>query len=215
MLHKNKMHKKSTALLVSLILLLCVTVGGTIAFIIDVTDPVTNIFTSSEVTTKVDESFDGEVKQNVRITNTGDTEAYIRAAVVVTWQDASGNVYGKAPVASEDYAIEYNLSEGWKLSPNDGFYYWTEPVAGVVESNGKKEYTSTGALIKTCTPIADRAPAGYSLNVEIIGSGIQSKPHRVVLENWSSGVSGFVEEQPGKETDTLIIKQTISGGSGQ
>lgn len=177
---------KSIALLVSLLLIVCVAVGGTIAFLMDTDGPLDNLFNPSQVTTSVTEDIttDTQTKQNVSIKNTGDTEAYIRAAVVVTWQDENGNVYGKAPVAETDYDIIFDLNSGWEKS-TDGFYYWTKPVLSVEEN---AEECSTGVLITSCTS-KNTAPEGYFLNVEIIGSGIQSKPDRVVETEWDSGVS--------------------------
>ena len=175
---------KSIALLVSLVLIIGVIVGGAIAFLMDTTGPVNNQFTPSKVTTEVVEDItsDPTKKQDVKIQNTGDTEAWIRAAVVVTWQDKDGNVYGKAPVegSDKDYTIFYNIRSDVKadcwVEGNDGFYYWTSPVA----ANGQ-----TGDLIKSCTYKAN-APDGYSLTVEIIGSGIQSKPANVFNTEWAS-----------------------------
>lgn len=201
--------KKSLAMLVSLILVLCVTVGGTLAFLIDITEPVENTFTPSKVTTTVEEDIDNGVKTNVKITNTGDTAAYIRAAVVVTWQDANGNVYGMAPKActatncdhtacGKDYAIAYDLANGWKLA-KDGFYYWKYPVSGSKVENNQTVYSSTGVLITSCKPISGAAPQNYALAVEIIGSGIQSVPTSVVTTEWSSGVSSV-------DGTTLVIE---------
>ncbi|MBE5869543.1 MAG: hypothetical protein E7293_11425 [Lachnospiraceae bacterium] len=108
------------------------------------------------------------------ISNTGDTEAYIRAAIIVTWKDAeNGNVYGAAPVAGTDYTIELNEAEWFEGS--DGYYYYRQPVAPRGE---------TSALINSCTVIQDKTPAGYGLNVEILGSAIQSVPVSVVNEKW-------------------------------
>ena len=87
---------KALALMVSLLLLLCVTVSGTASFLLDNAGSIENIFKSSRVTTSVTETLTNGVKSNVKITNTGDTDAYIRAAVVATWRDAEGNLYGKA-----------------------------------------------------------------------------------------------------------------------
>ena len=95
--------RKSAALLVSLLLLLSVTVGGTIAFLMDDDGPLVNLFNPSQVTTNVVETIDGTTKKDVKIQNTGDTDAWIRAAVVITWQDSAGNVYGQLPVEGEDY----------------------------------------------------------------------------------------------------------------
>lgn len=162
--------KKSLITLVSLLAILCVTVGGSLAFLVDTDGPVTNTFNPSKVTTSVEEDIETnpKVKQNVKIKNTGDTDAYIRATVVVTWQDAQGNVYGKQPVAGTDYTISFNTDAqtdpAGKWVKYGGFYYWTETVA---------PDATTGVLITSCTYTAN-APTGYSLAVEIIGSGIQA-----------------------------------------
>ena len=123
---------KALALMVSLLLLLCVTVSGTAAFLMDNAGSIENIFRPSSVTTSVTETLTNGVKSNVKITNTGDTDAYIRAAVVATWRDAEGNLYGKAPVARLDYDITFNtVSQGkanaW-IQSSEGFYYWTSSV---------------------------------------------------------------------------------------
>lgn len=168
--------KKSILVLVSLVLLLCFGAGGTLAFLIHQPDPITNEFQPTEVTTTVEEKTENGVKSEVKIKNTGTTEAYIRAAVVITWQDENGNVYGQLPVAGEDkdYTISYDLKNGWSLK-SDGFYYWKAEVEpGEV----------TGTLITSCAPVAGKAPEGYNLCVEIIASGIQSKPAHVVQETW-------------------------------
>ena len=186
---KRKFSKKSVALLVSLVLVLGAAVGGTIAWMTAQTNHVTNIFEIAKVTTEVVEERNEEVKENVKIKNTGDTDAYIRAAVVVTWQNANGEVYGQAPVADQDYTIQFNTTEQrdsknnpgkWTLAA-DGFYYWSGPVA---------PKALTGVLITSCSPVAGQTPEGYGLNVEIIGSGIQAMPADAVKEAWASGVSG-------------------------
>lgn len=180
---------KSAALLVSLLLLLTVTVGGTIAFLVDSDGPLHNLFNPSKVTTKVEETLSGDIKKDVKIQNTGDTDAWIRAAVVVTWQDAEGKVYGQAPIADTDYTITYNVDENkidttkWYLG-TDGFYYWPSPVVA--------EIGETGVLINRCT--TDKSiivgsgedAVTYYLTVEIIGSGIQNKPANVFNTEWKS-----------------------------
>ena len=189
-----KQNKKSIVLLVSLALLLTVTVGGTLAFLVAVDGPLTNTFTPSEITTEVEEKLDGQTKKDVKIQNTGDIDAWIRATVVITWQDKDGNVYGQMPVAGTDYSISYDLANGW-VKGDDGFYYWTKPVAAEKE---------TGVLIKSCTvggATAVAPPSGYNLNVEIIGSGIQSKPAAAFNQAWAS--SGLTPN----EDCTALVEQ--------
>lgn len=169
----GKWHK-STLLLVSALLLGCLVIGGTVALLVTDTDPITNIFTPSSVSTQVVETLKDGVKSDVKIRNTGSTDAYIRAAVIVTWQNADGQVYGRAPVKDTDYVIAFGSD--WTLAV-DGFYYWSDPVAASAE---------TGVLIASCQPVEGKAPDGYTLHVEILGSGVQSVPTTVVSEVWSS-----------------------------
>ena len=161
---RKRNSKKALALLVSLVLLVTVAVGATLAYLIDIEGPIDNRFTPSVVTVKIDETFNGNTKSNVSIENTGDTAAYIRAAVIVTWQDANGNVYGIAPVAGTDYEITFDTQSGW-VAHTDGYYYWTKPVDA-----GK----TTGVLITEAKPLKAAPAEGYSLCIEIIASGIQS-----------------------------------------
>ena len=171
--NSRKRTAKASAVLIAMLLLGCLAVGGTVAFLMDTDGPLKNLFQPSQVITEVDETLSGNTKSNVRIRNSGNTDAWIRAAVVVTWQDKDGKVYGKAPVENTDYEIEWGT--GW-LKGADGFYYWKDPVA----SGGE-----TGDLIESCTS-KGTPPNGYYLTVEIIGSGIQSKPVWVFNTEWAS-----------------------------
>lgn len=185
---------KSAALLVSFLLLLTVTVGGTIAFLMDTDGPLNNLFNPSKVTTKVEETLSDNIKKDVYIKNTGDTDAWIRAAVVVTWQDKDGNVYGQAPVKDTDYVITWGT--GWATG-DDGFYYWTSPV--------EAETGETGVLIETISPKGKPPADGYYLTVEIIGSGIQNKPAKVFNTEWaSSGLT--VNDTNGDPMQWTLVK---------
>ena len=87
---KRVMKTKKTVALVALLVLLCCTVAGTVAYLVTSTDPVTNTFTPASVTTEVEEEFDGTTKSDVQIKNTGDIDAYIRAAIIINWADKQG-----------------------------------------------------------------------------------------------------------------------------
>ena len=175
--------RKATVLLTTLVLLLTCLVGTTVAYLIMKTNQVTNTFQPARVTCEVNETFDGATKTDVTIANTSNIEAYIRAAIVVTWKDAeNGNVYGRKPVAGTDYIIDQNTADyiielntvDW-IEGDDGYYYYKNPVA---------PGNSTSALIDRCSPVASNTPAGYGLNVEILGSAIQSVPASVVEQSW-------------------------------
>ena len=166
-------------LVICLILLLMISVGGTIAFVVTHTIEIRNTFTESVVKCEVDETFKDNVKSNVSIKNTGDTTAYIRAFVNVTWMNESGQVASVSP-KSTDYMIEYSTS-GW-LKGSDGYYYYSLPV----QPNDK-----TAVLINSCRLLETAsAPDGYYLSVEIVCSSIQSTPVSVVSDIWHVQLSG-------------------------
>ena len=166
-------------LVICLILLLMISVGGTIAFVVTHTSEIRNTFTESVVKCEVDETFKDNVKSNVSIKNTGDTTAYIRAFVNVTWMNESGQVASVSP-KSTDYMIEYSTS-GW-LKGSDGYYYYSLPV----QPNDK-----TAVLINSCELLETAsAPDGYYLSVEIVCSAIQSTPVSVVSNIWHVQLSG-------------------------
>lgn len=167
--------KRSLVLVVSLLALLLVVAGGTLAWL-TAQDSVSNTFTPAHVTCDVDETFQDGTKSDVKIKNTSDIPVYIRAYIVVTWKDADGNVYGQKPVqgADKDYTMEIPSDTAW-VTGSDGYYYYTSPVA--VDG-------STGTLISECKPVEGRAPNGYNLSVEIIAEAIQSVPDTTVHEAW-------------------------------
>ena len=143
--------KKKLTVLVALLLLVTVSVGGTLAWLATQTDPVTNTFTPSHVTTAVDEEIKGSTKEKVSITNTGDTDAYLRATYVLNNVDADGNILPGTPVVS----LTVN-SNNW-CEGSDGYYYSTKSVA----PNESLE------LFKNVT-------AGAGVQMTIIAEGIQS-----------------------------------------
>lgn len=164
--------KKPSALLIALVAILGALVGTTIAYLFTNTGSITNTFTPAHVTTDIPEDLSGNVKSNVKVKNTGDIEAYLRAAVVVTWQDEGGNVYPTAPVEKTDYEITW-VMDGWVKSGD--YYYYTAPVAAGQE---------TKILFTSCSPVEGRAPEGYHLVVEVLASAIQSKPADAVTAAW-------------------------------
>ena len=172
--------KRSLVLVVSLLALLLVVAGGTLAWL-TAQDSVSNTFTPAHVTCDVDETFDGTAKSDVSIKNTSDIPVYIRASIVVTWKDSNGNVYGQLPTAS-DYDMQMADNSGWVLG-TDGYYYFTSPVA----VGG-----ATDTLINSCTVNAGATPPGddYKLSVEIIAEAIQSQPARAVQQAWGVTISG-------------------------
>lgn len=167
--------RKASVLLSALVLISILAAGTTVAFLKTTSGTVTNTFSPSQVSRQViEDSFNYTEKTGVKVKNTGNTEAYIRAAIVITWKNnENGNVYGQAP-GTDDYTM--TLGPDWTHG-EDGYYYYMTPVA---------PNESTPVLISNCTAVQDNIPVGYGLNVEIIASAVQSKPTHVVNSVWAS-----------------------------
>lgn len=183
---KHNRNKKALTLLVCLVVLITVAVGGTLAYLIASTQPVKNEFAPSKVSCDVVESFENNVKENVRIQNTGNADAYIRAAIVVTWKNDEGEVYSVTPQRDTDYTISFNPNNNW-FEANDGFWYHLAEIAPCTHV-GDQEHMGcmTGVLISSCSLVEGQAPNGYYLSVEIIASAIQSVPASVVETEWTN-----------------------------
>lgn len=181
---KRNKNNKSFLLLASLALIVTAVIGTTMAYLVSDTPAVTNTFTAATVDSDVEETFDGTTKENVKIQNTGDIKAFIRAKVVVTWQKTENGETYILPARIGDYSITYNTNKQnaiddsvagqWTLA-NDGFYYWSSEVPAT---------KFTGILIESCSPAADKAPEGYNLHVEILAEAIQAEPANVVTDVW-------------------------------
>ena len=166
---------KAAVLLTAAVLLIGTVVGSTVAYLIAQTDAVENTFEYAKVSCEVKEDFNGgNTKKNVQITNTGSTNAYIRATYVVNWLDAQGNIVASVP---EDYS--YTLTENpdskW-TEGTDGYFYYLTPVA--------PDASTPGSLL-TCTVTRPENPK-YRLSVEILATAIQSEPASAVAEAWGN-----------------------------
>lgn len=164
--------KRSGILLAAVIVLLAGAVGGTWAFLVAQSESVQNNFTYAHVRCTIDEKFENGVKSDVKIQNTGDIPAYIRARIVVTWKDANGKV-SAVPVKNTDYTIAFNETD-WTQQGD----YWYCKTA--VNPNG-----FTPELITECKKTDNaNVPDDYDLSVEILADAIQSEPANAVKEAW-------------------------------
>lgn len=186
--HRRMRTKKQLCLIAMLIAVMCIVISAvTLAFIYTNTDDVKNVFNPTTVSGDIVEEFDGEVKKNVAVINTGDVDSYIRASVIVTWMNEDKTeVASTRPAEDVDYEIHYATEDtNWEKA-DDGYWYYKVPVA---------PEDTTDYLINECKLIEGVIPPeGYYLSVEIISSSIQSTPVNVVTEQWDTGVSAVNDD---------------------
>lgn len=158
----NPRKKNLLAAVLIAVLVLCATAGTVYAYLSTASGPAANTFTPDAPTDPtISETFNNLVKSDVKV-EVGDPgyAVYVRAVIVVTWEDEDGNVYAQTPVQGTDYII--TIGENW--FKKNGYYYYTD----MVNSGG-----STAELITNCYQSAT-APTGYQLHVEIISQTIQA-----------------------------------------
>ena len=193
---QNRKQKQRKWFSVAIIAILCCIVSSiTLAYVFTQTEPVDNTFNPAEVACAVVEDNGtpvigsivntGSAKQNVQIKNTGDTDAYIRVAVIVNWMDADGTrVWAQKPIQNTDYTITYDLDNGW-FDGEDGFYYYSSPIA---PTELTKVLISNAELKGTAPTGTDNTQ--YYLSIEIVASAIQSTPASTVHKQWGVTVAG-------------------------
>lgn len=160
---------KAAVLLLSMILLIGIAVGTTVAFLVARTEPMKSTFEYAKVSCEVTGS-----KENVQIKNTGNTAAYIRAAYVVTWRDADGKVAVSVP-GDYSYTLTENLGNYWSKG-TDGYFYYSLPVFP-----GRS--TEESPLTITYSEKSE-----YTLSVEVLAEAIQSEPAEAVQQAWGATI---------------------------
>lgn len=152
-------------LMITVVMIIAVTVTTVGASYLRNSGEVKNTFKPADsVTPEISETFDNTVKEDVyfKVGNTG-YPVYVRAKIVITWQDENGTVYFSLPDKDDDYTIDLNLTE-WNLK-EDGFYYYKNSVV----SGGE-----TSNLINSCEQIKAAPVDGYTLSVEILVQTVQA-----------------------------------------
>ena len=170
--------RRAGTLLLSLLLLVTMTIGGTVAYLVARSRPAENTFTPSHVSCEVTEKFDGAVKSEVNVENTGDTDAYIRVRLVTyRVNDKNERIGGTAIIPP------FEPGDGWV--EHGGYYYYTLPVAP-----GKEPEAD---LINSITLVGSYEDAdGGKQVIEVIAEAIQSAPDTAVENAWGVTVTNGI-----------------------
>lgn len=180
---ERKRRGRMATVVLSLVLLLALAVGGTVAWLNARTPKVTNTFTPAHVTCEVEEAFDKTtgVKTDVNVKNTSDIDVYIRVKLVTyRTNDAGQHIGGTAELPA------FTLGENWV--EKDGYYYYTLPVAP------DKTPAANLADSMTLTASYDDADGGKQA-IDVMAEAIQSAPEEAVADAWG------VQIAPGSVTN--------------
>lgn len=165
------------AMALATVLLLALTIGGTVAWLTSKTSDITNTFTPSQVACAVNEFFNeatGE-KSQVNVTNVGDTDAFIRVRLVTyRTNDSKLHIGGAAEVPA------FTPGNGW-VKYGD-YYYYTKPVA----PNEKPESDLISRI--QLESVYTDADGGYQA-MDVMAEAIQSEPAEAVGQAWGVSIS--------------------------
>lgn len=171
---------KTLFALLAIVMVIGAVVGTTVAFLVDKTGNVQNTFEYAKVSCEVTETFNGTSKSNVQITNTGTTDAYIRATYVVNWLDKDGNIAASVP-EGYSYTLTENPDGQWTKASGDGYFYYLKPVA--------PKASTPGSLLNCTVTYPDNNPE-YTLSVKILATAIQSNPVSAAEGAWGISIPG-------------------------
>lgn len=176
---------RSFVVLAALLVLVLGIVGTTLAWLTDATGDLTNTFEYAKVSCQVLEDVNSNKtkKTNVRIQNTGNTDAYIRATYVVTYRDNTGSILYETSFSNEGWDVDLSNkinTDSW-VRGTDGYWYCKTPVAPGAETpelfkapiNGNGTFLNHG-----------RSNEQAITYVEILATAIQSQPVNAVNEAW-------------------------------
>jgi hypothetical protein len=172
---RRRNSRKAGTLLLSLLLVVTLAIGGTVAYLTTHSDPVQNNFKPSFVDCEVTENFNGTTKSNVNVTNTGDTEAYIRVKLVTyRVNDEGQHIGGTAEIPGFD--------PGTNWVKYGDYYYYTLPVAP-----GAKPTSDLISSINLTGTYND-ADGGKQV-IEVMAEAIQKGPVHAVGDSWGVSIS--------------------------
>ena len=162
--------KKLSAAAIAIILVVVMTIGGTVAFLMDSTESVINKFTPASSGITIEEEVKENCKTEIAVKNTGDTGAYIRVSLVANYYDENGNITGGAAVPN--FTLN---SEKWFLG-DDGYYYYKQPIAA-------NDVTDNLLASESKMQLED------NMQVTVLAQSIQASPTSVVHDKWGVTVN--------------------------
>lgn len=174
---------RSFVVLAALLVLVLGIVGTTLAWLTDTTEDQTNTFEYAKVSCQVLEDVNSNetLKKNVRIQNTGNTDAYIRATYVVTYRDDTESILYEPLDRNWNVDLSNKINtESW-VQGKDGYWYCKTPVAPGKETPAlfKEPISGNGRFLND-----GRSKERAITYVEILATAIQSQPVKAMGEAW-------------------------------
>jgi len=161
---------------VALLIVLLLTCSTVYAYMFAKSQTAETAFVPAQVSCKVSETFENNIKTSITVKNTGNIPAYVRVRLVTYWVDGEGNV---APLASPSLTVSVDERE-WLTGSNNTFYYKTPVNAGEPTVN----------LLTYPITLTQDDKNGYKQVVDVFAEAIQADPPEAVLQSWGVNLGG-------------------------
>ena len=123
----------------------------------------------------ITDKVNGKVKSDVVITNSGTSDAWVRATIIANWCDDEGNIL--APWTPD---IDDEIDSNWEYNSKDGFYYYKNAVPAGKESED--------ALFDSYTaPTTPTSPEGIDhLEMDIAVQALKKGSYTTYKAAWTA-----------------------------
>lgn len=168
------MKNKKMILGSSILLVVLLVIGGTMAWFTASTDPITNNFTAGTLTINLVDEFEGAQNVNpgdcfekeVYVENTGTKQAFVRIKKDIAFDK----------VGLDLDVVEYTLGEGWE--EHNGYFYYTQALAAkdgdvVAKTTNLFAANNDGKNICFNGPNMDNDYQGAQLDIVVEAEAIQ------------------------------------------
>lgn len=164
---------KSVIIVLSIILLVCIGVGATLAYFANSTGPVINTFQSGTVGAEIYEKKTDTAKTVIQVKNTGSVPVYVRVRLVSYFEDDFDNV-----LPQDSPAVSVTPGENWEQIGS--YYYYKLPVAAE---------DSTSNLLKEGTYLS----MVNNQVIEVLADTVQATPKDAIKNVWGDAAAGYVQ----------------------
>lgn len=129
------------------------------------------------VSIKINETFEHNVKSDIKALNDGKLKVYVRAAVVANWCNSAGKIVNP-------WNGNMTLADDSKWVLLDGFYYYKSPLA--------KNELSDKLFINDIQPVG--APKGTHLEVKVVMQAVEcDQTMQKVAAAWGNAAKSVLE----------------------
>lgn len=175
------MRNKQLICILLVLVLVSALIPTAYAYMVHKSQTVTNVFIPAHVSCKVVEEFDDIKKDEVKVKNTGNIDAYIRVRVVYRWEDSKGN-----PVARDASFPKAKIDTANWTDMGNNIYLCKTAVGpdGLTPDLLKEPFSVDAVRVEETLQGGQKIYYDYYPVMEVLAEAVQSNPADAAKEAW-------------------------------